>query len=295
MKNRREHIFHDEKTKERMINEKLKKYESMNTPMKEWRQNEKLAILDIVASNLNMSGHNPTVFRNYNDFGGNDYNLIPIKSGHKDKAREIILKTDLRQLYRGGMGRKVEEITIITAIAMYVMRQDNPRRSDCRYSNTFIKKSGVTKEIYGVIAKNIDKLYKKEQSDKLLLYIEGENKEVNNYFSINFPDFETVISEFYPSSDLRNIEDLQDIYENYFIVAYSGKIWNKLKNLSHVNQYYSLNFILTLLSYSFVYSFVLYTHLVPEDRILGVIEYTDETNITYYYPDSSLKNEYPTF
>lgn len=104
--------FRDDNTKKWLINEKLKKYESKNTPMKKWRQNENLAILDFVASNLNMSGHNPTVFKNYDNYSGDDYNLIPIKSGHKDKARELISKTYLRQLYRGGPGRKVEKITI---------------------------------------------------------------------------------------------------------------------------------------------------------------------------------------
>lgn len=114
----KKHIFRDDNTKKWLINKKLKKYESKNTPMKKWRQNENLALLDIVASNLNMSGHNPTVFKNYNNFSGDDYNLIPIKSGHKDKVREIISKTDLRQLYRDGPGRKVEKIIIITTIAI---------------------------------------------------------------------------------------------------------------------------------------------------------------------------------
>ena len=45
---------------------------------------------------------------------------------------------------------------IITAICMYVMRKDNPRRGDIRYSNEFIRKVGVTKEIYQHISQKLE-------------------------------------------------------------------------------------------------------------------------------------------
>jgi hypothetical protein len=82
--------------------------------------------------------------------------LLPVRGGQKDRAREIISKIDFRKLYRGGKGRKTDPIMIITAICMYVMRQDNPRRGDIRYSDDFIRKVGVTKEIYSHINEKLD-------------------------------------------------------------------------------------------------------------------------------------------
>lgn len=51
---------------------------------------------------------------------------------------------------------------IVTAICMYVMRQDNPRRGDIKYSNDFIRKVGVTKDIYNHINKKLNE-YKESQ------------------------------------------------------------------------------------------------------------------------------------
>jgi hypothetical protein len=76
---------------------------------------------------------------------------------------EKLYLIDFRKLYRGGKGRKTDPLMIITAICMYVMRQDNPRRGDIKYSNDFIRKVGVTKEIY------------KHISEKLVFYIKSEN------------------------------------------------------------------------------------------------------------------------
>jgi len=39
---------------------------------------------------------------------------------------------------------------------MYVMRKDNPKRGDIRYSNDFISSVGVTKDIYQHISQKLD-------------------------------------------------------------------------------------------------------------------------------------------
>ena len=59
-----------------------------------------------------------------------------------------------------GKGRKTDPLMIITAICMYVMRQDNPRRGDIKYSNDFIRNVGVTKEIYKHISQKLDSYIK---------------------------------------------------------------------------------------------------------------------------------------
>ncbi len=43
---------------------------------------------------------------------------------------------------------------------MYVMRQDNPRRGDIRYSKRFIRKVGVAKQIYENVSKKLDSYLK---------------------------------------------------------------------------------------------------------------------------------------
>lgn len=156
---KRKHIFLDERTKiERMAN-KIKKYDrykphSLKTSDEDFRKQEKLAQLSIVASNFMMTGHSPTLVMTKREEG--DEVLMPVGGGQKDRAKEIICKVDFRKLYRGGKGRTVDPMMIITAICMYVMRQDNPRRGDIRYSDRFIRNVGVTKEIYNHISQKLD-------------------------------------------------------------------------------------------------------------------------------------------
>ncbi|MDD3984663.1 MAG: hypothetical protein PHY59_01945 [Methanobacterium sp.] len=159
------HIFLDNNTKINRIEKKLKKYEkykpyNQKTVEEDFRLHEKLAQLRIVASNFMMTGHSPTMVITKREEG--DEVLLPVGGGQKDRAREIISKIDFRKLYRGGKGRKTDPLMIITAICMYVMRQDNPRRGDIKYSNDFIRKVGVTKEIYKHISEKLDSYIKSE-------------------------------------------------------------------------------------------------------------------------------------
>jgi hypothetical protein len=156
---RRKHIFLDDKKKAERLERKIKKYErfkshSEKTAEEDFRLKEKIALLSIVASNFMMTGHSPTMVLTKKEEG--DEVMMPVGGGQKDRAREIISKIDFRKLYRGGKGRKTDPLMIITAICMYVMRQDNPRRGDIRYSNDFIRKVGVTKQIYTNISQKLD-------------------------------------------------------------------------------------------------------------------------------------------
>ena len=160
---KRKHIFFDDNTKIERMENKIKKYErykpyNEKTAEEDFRLKEKLALLCIVASNFMMTGHSPTLVLTKREEG--DEVLLPVRGGQKDRAREIISKIDFRKLYRGGKGRKTDPLMIITAICMYVMRQDNPRRGDIRYSNNFIKNVGVTKEIYSHINEKLDSYLK---------------------------------------------------------------------------------------------------------------------------------------
>jgi hypothetical protein len=156
---KRKHIFLDEKSKIGRMERKIKKYErykshSQKTAEEDFRLNEKFALLSIVASNFMMTGHSPTLVLTKRQEG--EEVLMPVGGGQKDRAREIISKIDFRKLYRGGKDRKTDPLMIITAICMYVMRQDNPRRGDIRYTNDFIRKAGVNKEIYSHISEKLD-------------------------------------------------------------------------------------------------------------------------------------------
>ncbi len=160
---KRKHIFLDEKSKIDRLDNKIKKYKkfkpyNQKTADEDFRLNEKLAQLSIVASNFMMTGHSPTMVLTKREEG--DEVLLPAGGGQKDRAREIISKIDFRKLYRGGKGRKTDPLMIITAICMYVMRQDNPRRGDIKYSNDFIRSVGVTKEIYQHISQKLDSYIK---------------------------------------------------------------------------------------------------------------------------------------
>jgi hypothetical protein len=138
---------------------KLRKYDKLKpydqkTVDDDLRLKEKLVQLSIVASNFMMTGHSPTLVMTKREEG--DEVLLPVGGGQKDRAKEIISKVDFRKLYRGGKGRTADPLMIITAICMYVMRQDNPRRGDIKYSNDFISKLGITKEIYVHISQKLD-------------------------------------------------------------------------------------------------------------------------------------------
>lgn len=157
--NQRKHVFLDEKTKIQRLENKIRKYEKYKpyhekTAEEDSRLQEKVAMLSIVASNFMMTGHSPTLVLTKREEG--DEVMLPVGGGQKDRAREIISKIDFRKLYRGGKGRKTDPLMIITAICMYVMRQDNPRRGDIKYSNKFIRKVGVNKEIYQHISQKLD-------------------------------------------------------------------------------------------------------------------------------------------
>ncbi len=156
---RRKHIFLDDKAKADRLERKIKKYERYKsykekTAEEDFRLKEKIALLSIVASNFMMTGHSPTLVITKREEG--DEVLMPVGGGQKDRARDIISKIDFRKLYRGGKGRKTDPLMVITAICMYVMRQDNPKRGDIRYSNEFIRKVGVTKQIYNNISQKLD-------------------------------------------------------------------------------------------------------------------------------------------
>jgi hypothetical protein len=156
---RRKHIFLDDKAKTERLERKIIKYERYKshrekTPEEDFRYQEKMALLSIVASNFMMTGHSPTLVITKKEEG--DEVLMPVGGGQKDRAREIISRIDFRKLYRGGKGRKTDPLMVVTAICMYVMRQDNPQRGDIRYSNDFIRKSGVTKQVYDNISQNLD-------------------------------------------------------------------------------------------------------------------------------------------
>ena len=156
---KRKHIFLDDKAKVENLTNKIKKYEKYKpyhekTADEDFRLNEKLAQLSIVASNFMMTGHSPTLVLTKREEG--DEVMLPVGGGQKDRAREIISKVDFRKLYRAGKGRKTDPLMIITSICMYVMRQDNPRRGDIRYSNDFVRSAGVTKEIYQHISEKLD-------------------------------------------------------------------------------------------------------------------------------------------
>ncbi len=162
---KRKHIFLDENAKIDRLEHKLKKYNRYKphhekTAEEDFRLNEKLAMLSVVASNFMMTGHSPTMVLTKREEG--DEVMLPVGGGQKDRAREIIAKVDFRKLYRGGKGRKTDPLMIVTAICMYVMRQDNPRRGDIKYSNDFIRKVGVTKDIYNHINKKLNE-YKESQ------------------------------------------------------------------------------------------------------------------------------------
>lgn len=157
---KRKHVFLDERTKIEVLESKLRKYEiykpyQEKTAEEDFRLQEKLAMLSVVATNFMMTGHSPTLVLTKREEG--DEVMMPVGGGQKDRAKEIICKADFRKLYRGGKGRKTDPLMIITAICMYVMRQDNPRRGDIRYSNDFISKVGVTKDIYNHISEKIEK------------------------------------------------------------------------------------------------------------------------------------------
>lgn len=156
---RRKHIFLDDNTKIERLERKIKKYEkykshSEKTAEEDFRLKEKQALLSIVASNFMMTGHSPTLVLTKREEG--DEVMMPVGGGQKDRASEIISQVDFRKLYRGGKNRKTDPLMIITAICMYVMRQDNPRRGDIRYSNDFIRKVGVNKQIYSAISQKLD-------------------------------------------------------------------------------------------------------------------------------------------
>jgi hypothetical protein len=156
---RRKHIFLDDKAKTERLERKIIKYERYKshqekTPEEDFRHQEKMALLSIVASNFMMTGHSPTLVITKKEEG--DEVLMPVGGGQKDRAREIISRIDFRKLYRGGKGRKTDPLMVVTAICMYVMRQDNPQRGDIRYSNDFIRKAGVTKQVYDNISQNLD-------------------------------------------------------------------------------------------------------------------------------------------
>lgn len=156
---RRKHIFLDDKAKTERLERKIIKYERYKshrekTAEEDFRLKEKMALLSIVASNFMMTGHSPTLVITKREEG--DEVLMPVGGGQKDRAREIISKIDFRKLYRAGKGRKTDPLMVITAICMYVMRQDNPRRGDIRYSNDFIRKAGVTKQVYDNISQNLE-------------------------------------------------------------------------------------------------------------------------------------------
>lgn len=156
---KRKYVFLDDKAKIEIMENKIKKYDKykpydQKTAEEDFRLNEKLAQLSIVASNFMMTGHSPTLVLTKREEG--DEVLLPVGGGQEDRAREIISKVDFRKLYRGGKGRKTEPLMIITAICMYVMRQDNPRRGDIKYSNDFIRNVGITKEIYSHVSKKLD-------------------------------------------------------------------------------------------------------------------------------------------
>lgn len=156
---KRKHIFLDERAKIERLSSKIMKYDKYKpyhekTSEEDFRLQEKLAQLSIVASNFMMTGHSPTLVLTKREEG--DEVLMPVGGGQKDRAKEIISKVDFRKLYRGGKGRKIDPMMIITAVCMYVMRQDNPRRGDIRYSDDFIQNVGVTKEIYSHISEKLD-------------------------------------------------------------------------------------------------------------------------------------------
>jgi len=158
---KRKHIFLDDKAKVNRMANKIRKYEkykphSLKTSDEDSRLQEKLAMLSIVASNFMMTGHSPTLVLTKREEG--DEVLLPVGGGQKDRAREIISKVDFRKLYRGGKGRKTDPLMLVTAICMYVMRKDNPKRGDIRYSNDFISKVGVTKDIYNHVSQKLDDL-----------------------------------------------------------------------------------------------------------------------------------------
>lgn len=157
--NRRKHVFLDEKSKIDRLENKIKKYEKYKpyhekTAEEDFRLKEKVAMLSIVASNFMMTGHSPTLVLTKREDG--EEIMLPVGGGQKDRARELIANIDFRKLYRGGKGRQTDPLMIITAICMYVMRQDNPRRGDIRYSNQFIRKVGVNKDIYQHISQKLD-------------------------------------------------------------------------------------------------------------------------------------------
>jgi len=156
---RRKHIFLEDSAKIERLERKIRKYEryksyAEKTAEEDFRLKEKLAMLSVVASNFMMTGHSPTLVVTKREEG--DEILMPVGGGQKDRAREIIYKTDFRKLYRGGKDRKTDPLMIITAICMYVMRQDNPRRGDIRYSNDFVRKVGVTRQVYDSISEKLD-------------------------------------------------------------------------------------------------------------------------------------------
>jgi hypothetical protein len=156
---KRKHIFLDDNAKIDRMERKIKKYNRYKshrekTPEEDFRNQEKMAMLSVVASNFMMTGHSPTMVLTKREDG--DEVMMPVGGGQKDRAREIICNSDFRKLYRGGKGRKTDPLMIITAICMYVMRKDNPRRGDIRYSNDFIRNVGVTKEIYQHISQKLE-------------------------------------------------------------------------------------------------------------------------------------------
>lgn len=104
--------------------DKYKPYEQ-KTAEEDSRLKEKLAQLSVVASNFMMTGHSPTLFNKREEETRFSCLLVEAK---RTRARDIISKVDFRKLYRGGKGRTADPMMIVTAICMYVMRQDNPKR-----------------------------------------------------------------------------------------------------------------------------------------------------------------------
>lgn len=89
----------------------IKKYEqyksySEKTAEEDFRLQEKLAMLSLVASNFMMTGNSPTLVLTKREEG--DEVMMPVGGGQKDRAREIICEADSRKLYRGVKGRKTD-------------------------------------------------------------------------------------------------------------------------------------------------------------------------------------------
>lgn len=96
-------------------------------------------------------------------------------SSQKSFAKDIIENVDLRKLYRGGKGRKIDDLAIVTAICFYCMKKDNPRRP-LPYNTKFLREVKLNKDIYNVIANNIDKQLDSLYPDNSHYKNEGEKR-----------------------------------------------------------------------------------------------------------------------